>query len=250
MSGEELWRRAAGALACASAFALAIGCGGAAAPARVVIVPDAATWRHGRERLTQLSGSQSPRTFRVALAMTEPNTGRTLEARGAVAVAPPDGLRMILVGPGGATALDLWLAGDRYRFAVPPIDLLRRGALGAGDAASRGLPVAFLRWWLLRPLGGSMLWYERYGGDERFVLRDGAALVDVIVAADGSVHARRAAGADVETIDADRFGCGHAAYVHERTGLSIAVRCEGTEKSAPRREAFDDPDGAKAGEGS
>lgn len=241
--------RAARALAWTPVLALACACGGLAAAPRPVIVPDGATWRHGRHRLEELSGPRAAKTFRVALAMTEPVTGRTLEARGAVAVAPPDGLRMILVGPGGATALDLWVAKDRYRFAVPPIDLLRRGTLGSRDAASRGLPVAFLRWWLLRPLGGTMLWYQGEDDAERFVLRDGPALVDVLVARDGSVHARRAAGSDVETIDADRLGCGRAAYRHERSGLSISVRCEAIEKAAPRREAFEDPDAA-AREGS
>ena len=46
-----------------------------------------------------------------------------LQARGAVAMDPAAGdLRMILLGPGGATAIDLWMHGDAYRFVVPALD--------------------------------------------------------------------------------------------------------------------------------
>ena len=68
-----------------------------------------------------------PHTLRLAVKLREPFTGRTMEARGAVALSPPSALRMILLGPGGTTALDLWARDDEFRFAVPAIDLLRRG---------------------------------------------------------------------------------------------------------------------------
>src|SRR4029079_240686 len=97
----------------------------------------------------------------------------------------------ILLGPGGTTALDLWAKDDQFRFAVPAIDLLRRGDASTPREQMRGLPVDFLKWWLLRPAEGSLLWHERKGPAERFVLRDGPAIVDLCALDDGAVIARR-----------------------------------------------------------
>src|SRR6185503_11179086 len=143
-----------------------------------------AEWRWARHRLADLreqAGAGGPRTRKIALSLREPYTGRTLEARGAVAIDPPDALRMILIGPGGTTALDLWVRGDLYRFSVPAIGLLRRGDARASPAGARGLPVEFLRWWMLRPMQGELLWYVRDGATERFLLRDGDAVVRISV---------------------------------------------------------------------
>ncbi len=87
--------------------------------------------------------------------MRDPHTGKVFQARGAVAVDPRHALRMILIGPGGVTALDAWITDERFRFVVPPISLERRGG---GDAESaRGLPIGFFRWWMLHPLDGRLL---------------------------------------------------------------------------------------------
>ena len=72
--------------------------------------PAGAAWRQARAELAELRAVFAPplsRTVHVRLAMEHAPTGRRLQARGAVAVGRGDGLRMILVGPGGTTALDL-----------------------------------------------------------------------------------------------------------------------------------------------
>src|SRR5262245_451084 len=64
--------------------------------------PTLEAWRAARGRLAAIRTSlAAPRTLRIGLKLREPVTGRVLEARGAVAIAPPRSLRMILVGPGG-----------------------------------------------------------------------------------------------------------------------------------------------------
>ena len=100
---------------------------------------------------------------------------------------------MILLGPGGTTALDLWIDGDRFRFAVPAIDL--RQARRRGDAARRDArPAGRLPALVAAPPGrrarcsGTS---ARRGGD-RFVLRDGAAIVDLRAADDGRRRGARA----------------------------------------------------------
>ncbi len=146
---------------------------------------------HVLDRLRRSAAVASTR--RLALELREPHTGRVLAARGAVAVLPPRALRMILLGPGGTTALDLWASGDRYRFAVPVIDLKKRGDLGGPPEERRGLPVDFLTFWLLRPASGRLLWHAREAAADRFVLRgDGAAVVDLRAFDDGRIDVRRA----------------------------------------------------------
>jgi hypothetical protein len=214
--------------------------------------PTMEQWRWARQRLADLKakgGTKRARTLRIALALREPYTGRTLEARGAVALQPPRALRMILLGPGGTTALDLWSKDDRFRFEVPAIDLLRRGDARTPRSAMRGLPVGFLRWWLLRPLEGQLVWHRREVDGDRFVLRDGDALIRAHVGDDGRITARRStpssggAPADEESVTAARVGCGTARYTQRSTGLDVVVRCEAEETSKPPDpRAFEDPD--------
>ena len=212
-------------------------------------------WRAARDRLAELQREAStPRTLRISLVLREPMTGRTLEARGAVAIAPPSALRMILLGPGGTTALDLWLDRDRFRFAVPAIDLLRRGDASTPRASLRGLPIDFLRWWLLRPATGALLWAAEEDGASRLRLRDGAAIIDLRAAFGGRIEARRTTWAkalpeaplrliDEETVASDRIGCAEVRYQQASTGLEVTVRCEGEDLSPPNPRAFSDPDG-------
>jgi hypothetical protein len=222
--------------------------------------PSTASWRAGKDRLDALRRAATPatpRTLRVTLALREPFTGKTLRARGGVAVAPPESLRLILVGPGGTTALDLWAKGERFRFAVPAIGLVKRGDAATPRASMRGMPVDFLRWWLLRPAAGELLWHERAPGGDRFVLRDGAAIVDLFARDDGRVEATRtvwerdADGAlfrlEDEHVEASGVGCATVAYRQRSTGLEVNVVCEGEEtERAPSPRAFEDPDAAGA----
>jgi hypothetical protein len=223
-------------------------------------VSSAVEWRRARARLTELeqTSAGAPHTLKIALKLREPYSGRLMEARGAVAIAPPDALRMVLLGPGGTTALDLWASGERYRFAVPALELLRRGDASTPRTAMRGLPVDFLRWWLLRPFAGTLLWHEREATADRFVLRDANATVDLRVEDSGAITARRttflaeAAGeaphqVDEETVHADSLRCGVVRYRQASTHLDIVVTCEGEEPRAPNPRAFVDPDGDASG---
>jgi hypothetical protein len=242
---------------CAAFAVLTFSCAAPGNPKSPLTPPTRAEWQGARERLADLQAKargEGPRTMRLSLKLREPYTQRTLEARGAVAIAPPDALRMILLGPGGSTALDLWARGDRFRFAVPALDLVRRGDASTPRAAMRGLPVDFLRWWMLRPASGKLLWHRAEADGERFYLRDGAAIIELFASRGGSLWARRTTwgepspGAasrllDEEIVEADHVGCGSARYRQASTGLFISVVCEGEETArAPSARAFADPD--------
>jgi hypothetical protein len=239
------------------ALCLLAGC----APRPVIAAPrppTASEWQRGLARLDALRAAAArARTSRIALDLREPHTGRVLSARGAVAVSPPRALRMILLGPGGTTALDLWVDASRFRFAVPAIDLQKRGDLSAPREERRGLPVDFLAFWLLGPLRGELLWYERTvqrGGTDRFVLRDGAAIVDLTASDDGRLEARRAAWSEStpprlieeETVVAGGLGCAEVRYHQGSTGLDVSVRCEGEQPGEPAARALADPDQKEA----
>jgi hypothetical protein len=219
--------------------------------------PTLASWQQGRAALEALRRATSgARTERLAITIREPRTGRVFSARGAAAIVPPRALRMILLGPGGTTALDLWIDGDRWRFAVPALDLVKRGDLRAPPEERRGLPVDFLAWWLLRPASGALLWHARADGTDRFVLRDGAAVVDLRAGDDGRVDARRSLWStgeggprlvDDATIATPRVDCapgaGPVRYHQASTGLDVAVTCEGRTEGDPPEKALADPDG-------
>ncbi|AKT43192.1 hypothetical protein [Chondromyces crocatus] len=223
--------------------------------------------RRGLQRLEAFrkeADGLGARTLRVSFALREPRFGRLLEARGAVAIAPrldpgipgepPGALRMILLGPGGTTALDLWARGRRSRFAVPALDLLHRsdGAPSSSTPSSspRGLPVDFLRWWLLRPASGELRGYQHADGTNVFVLQDGDARIELATRTPGPIAARRRTWTDArreqlrdeEVVIADRLGCGTIRYAQSSTGLLVTVRCEAEERTPPSQRAFDDPD--------
>jgi hypothetical protein len=161
-------------------------------------------------------------------------TGRRLQARGAVAVGEGDGLRMIMLGPGGTTALDLWICGERFRYRVPALDLERRGTIDEGD--DEGLPVRFLRWWFLERLEGRLLSYSGDGPERRFVLSDDG---DVFFVEGGDGLTVTRAEERLALRDGD---CGHASYRHEGVGLTIEVECEAQEEEPAPVRAFADPD--------
>jgi hypothetical protein len=232
-----------------------------AGPAPVVIPPGPppteAVLRLGQARLDALRARAAvPTTRRIALELREPFTGKVLSARGAVALAPPRALRMILLGPGGTTALDLWIDGDSFRFAVPAIELAKRGDLHEPRATRRGLPVDFLAFWLLHPARGELAWYGVDAGGDRFVLRDGDALVELRTRADGAVEGHRSTWAatagtsadaapallEDETVSAAGLGCAQVTYHQRSTGLSVKVACEGETAGDPPARALLDPD--------
>lgn len=218
--------------------------GGLAAPARPVRGAD--EWREARRRWEALGAELAPshaRSVPIATTLRAPFLGAPVRARGAYAVRAPDGLRLQLVGPTGTLVLDVWAGAGDWRMA----SLGRVERKRAGDERP-GHPAAFLRWWLVRPLEGRLLYAGRFeGGDWLFGARSaGGASLRVRASADGRALdvERRSAGV-LERVRAEGLPCGLARYEYPARGVSVEVRCEG-EPSEPSPRAFDDPDRAGA----
>jgi len=213
--------------------------------------PTQAEWTLARERLTKLREAQPTKPYAevVRVAMHEPKTGKTFEARGAVAVDPHKAIRMILVGPGGATALDAWATADRFRLAVPALDLVRRGTVADG-----ALPIGFFRWWFLHPFDGRLLTARAKPASTLFVLRQGTATITILeetagaqaglaTRRDGKALDRLAwVGKDLGPGEGDR-----ALYQQPSTGLQVMVDVESIATDPPDPAAFVDPDPSGAG---
>jgi hypothetical protein len=229
-----------------SLVALASGCAANVSPP----LPTQAEWSAARVWLDELRATEPTKPFAavVQVALREPHTGRAFSARGAVAVDPHHAVRMILVGPAGATALDVWATPDRWRFEVPAANILRRG--GREDDPS--LPIGFFRWWFLAPLEGRLLTSVAGGSRERFVLRDRDATVDLTDsrgAAGEALHLVSASRRAGDAVDRIAFrGASFAAaagdsatYDQEGSGVHVEVRIE-SPADAPDPAAFVDPD--------
>ena len=93
----------------------------------------------------------------IEIAIRDDIAGRGFEGRGVLAVRPRHALRMILLGPGGTTAMDVWIRDDRYRVAIPALDRVVRGDAATPAAEQRGLPIALLSRWLVDPFGGCVV---------------------------------------------------------------------------------------------
>jgi hypothetical protein len=203
-------------------------------------------WSVARERLARLRRGQPERAYveRVRLAITDPRTGKQYEARGAVAISPDRAARMMLVGPGGTTALDVWVTKDRFRFVVPAINLKKRG--GTDPAEARGLPIGMLRWWFLSPLAGRLLLARSTPSESSWILRDGAATVTL--RSDGRRFvALRREGDTLEGIEWVARGLvpqsgARGQYIEGRFGLRVDVVVEEVLANEPDPEAFSDPD--------
>ncbi len=230
--------------ACAALVAFVSGC----MPDLVVARVDYTTFCDAKAALEAREAALvHPRKQNVSLELSAPYIPTPVQARGAAAMGPPGDLRMILLGPGGATAMDLWLHDDRYRFSVPAIGRTLRGDRATPPEKRRGLPVDFLRWWMLDPLRGELLFASQDAGGTEFVLRDRDAYVVAKVAPDGQVTATRTtwSGAgdklDEETIHATGFGCATVDYHQASTDLTVHAKCESESKGVPEK-AFVDPD--------
>lgn len=203
-------------------------------------------WTLSRQRLAHVRAEQPGRPYveRVRLAIRDPRSGRQYQARGAVAVSPDRAARMMLVGPGGTTALDVWVTKERFRFAVPAIQLEKRG--GHDPEEARGLPIGLLRWWFLDPLGGRLLTARSNAKESAWLLRDGDATVTVRT--DGRRFlAVRKEGDALEGIEwlgrglSPRAGS-RARYVDGTYGLRVDVVVEEVMAEEPDPAAFADPD--------
>jgi hypothetical protein len=215
-------------------------------------LPTQAEWDSARIWLAALRAGEPKTPFGAVVRVTlrEPYTRKTFEARGALAVDPHRALRMILVGPGGATAIDVWATKEQWRFEVPAASVLRRG--GSEDDPS--LPMGFFRWWFLGPTDGRLLTsvaprHSENGSAQRLVLREGGATIDLTDRRREGRHllsASRLAADGVDRIEFEgaSFAMGkgdHATYDEESSGVHVEVTVEAP-ADAPDPEAFTDPD--------
>ena len=233
-------------------FAL-LSCG---APATSPRRPDPRTWE-SIQRALEAERAAAPRlpwSARVSVSIHEPRSGRVVDGRGAMAVAPGRALRLVLVGAAGATMLDAWVTADRWRVAIPPAGQVRRGTAGSSDrrdsADARDLPVGFLRWLFFTPLQGKLVAGEQEPNGFLFVLRDGEVVLEVrLRPCDRGRFAtvtRRSPGR-IERLDECRAANAPrpgdwVTYQDDSTGLRCDLTIESMATEPPDDVAFRDPD--------
>ena len=225
-----------------------------------------AEWTRARQLLSllRLSEPAHPYVAELTVALHERVSGRGFGARGALAVDPHRALRLVLLGPGGTTALDLWVTPTRFRLVVPSMDLVKRG--GTSTAGTAGLPVAFFRWWFLGPLDGRLLdahlaratgesseLYVRASDGATVWMREGPppAVRPGARGADrpGMLAIRRVPG-DVDrslewsgsTLFPHPGDVARYREEHPSFGIDVTVRIDALGQAAPDPAAFDDPD--------
>lgn len=124
----------------------------------------------------------------LSIGIRDAISGRGFEGRGVVLVKPREALRMILLGPGGTTAMDVWIAAGKWRVAIPALDRVSRGDASTPRETMRGLPIDLLWRWLVDPYGGTLV----------HARAEGQGFVAFLKRGPGSFEIRRrsAAGAD------------------------------------------------------
>jgi hypothetical protein len=219
-------------------------------PRRDTEVPDIGQeeWTLSRERLARMRMELPHRPYveRVQISVVDPRTGQLFRARGAVAISPDHAARLVLLGPGGTTALDLWVTRDRFRFSIPSIKLERRGGSDLSDV--RGLPIGFFRWWFLSPLGGELVLARSSRSEVAFLLRHGPATVTLRTNGDHFVAIRRESG-HLEGLEwsglVPRAGA-RGRYIDGDLGMRVHVVVEEVLPDEPDPAAFLDPDAEPA----
>ncbi len=214
------------------------GCATAGAGGVAATEPDPAAFVEAARRIEALKGELGgDRTDTLSLELDAPYLPSSIKARGAIAVRAPDQLRMIMLGPGGTTAMDLWMKADRFRFSIPSLAREISGDSKTPAEQKRGLPVDFLRAFMLDPLGGRMLAASKSGRELRVLLRERDGKISDLTLLDGkALKLHRAwfneAGElyEEEWIEASGFGCATATYRQKTTQLHVTAHCE---KSRP-----------------
>lgn len=213
-------------------------------------------WKEARAALEKLKTgvSRTPYVANVATTLRDGRTGRTVDGRGAIAIAPGEAVRMILVGGAGATLLDAWVTRDRWRIALPPLDVVRRG----GAENPRGLPVGFLRWWFVTQFDGVLFAASVQPAGDVWMLRDHDAVIDLRITPWKSamcVTAVRRSPGHAERIEERGSGPSplqaavgdQVAYVDETSGLRVTVAVESIAPGPPDPAAFENPDTHEGG---
>lgn len=233
-------RRLLGRSVLAALAAALTGCGATASP--VWRPPTRAELGSVHARLDALRAELGTRTEEVRIALEAPLIPGEVRARGAIAASPGRAVRMILVGPGGGTAADLWLDAERHRLVLPGREEVARGR--RGDPLPF-VPVDLLRAWFLEPLAGELLDATVTPQGSRAVLRGRDGLVFVTLPRDGSLVLERGGGTrDVERIRAPSgAGCAEVVYERPRTGVRASITCEARRGEVAER-ALIDPDGS------
>ncbi len=228
------------------ACALACGCAPELAPAAP---PSAAAQIEALVRLSELEKrARAPRTDRVRLRIDAPYLPAPIEARGALAVEPGRGMRLVLLGPGGTTALDFWASGDRYRLSLPELGTDARGDARSPRGMRRALPIELFRWWMLDPFGGELLFAVQESGAVRAALARERYVTHLRLHDDGALSAHRvwrserdgAPHVDEEWLELDVYPCGRARYEQRSTRLVVEITCEDSREGvAPK--ALEEP---------
>lgn len=235
-------------LSCAVVTMVVAGCGPPAEPPALPDGPRATqVWRQHRAALDDVRRAFDlgrPYSLNVTLELWVERLGMRTRGRGAVAVYPPHGVRMIMLGPGGTTAMDLWICRDAFRFSVPAVDLTRRGDASTPPEELRGLPVEFLRWWFLEPIGGRLLAAFEEPRGHRFILKEDDSAVHLLTSPGKPtpIAVRRVSAGDEERIETTAELCGHVHYHQRSTSIDLDVTCEKVNDGIPPARAFADPD--------
>lgn len=219
--------------------------------------PDASTYARLRGQLEERRDARpsSPWAAGIHVVLREPTSGRTVEGRGAIAVAPGRAVRMILLAGAGSTMLDAWVSTERYRIAIPALDRVRSGS----ETEVADLPVGFLRWWFLSPLRGTLFAASASTGqtDDVWLLRTGESVVELRAApckpgegqGQGLVAIRRAGGHAERVLECRGRAAGasvgdFAEYDDLVMGLHVRIDVESVASAPPDEQAFRDPDAA------
>jgi hypothetical protein len=143
--------------------------------------------------------------------------------------------------------LDAWVTRDRWRIAVPPANIVRRG----GRDEPRDVPVGFLRWWFFRPLEGTLFAasHAEPSGEpgDVFLLRDAdGATVDLrpgrCLRVSRRVHARTERVEECARTPGVPAPGDRVRYEDEASGLTVDLELESLASEPPDDEAFRDPD--------
>lgn len=192
--------------------------------------PSRAELEAARAWLQSLRSELGPRTEEIRITLEAPLLPGAIRARGAIAVEPHRAARLVLLGPGGTTAADLWMDRDAHRLAIPAREEIVRGRRGE---ELRGMPLELFRSWFLEPLEGELLDASIDGDQLSAVLRTADATVFVRAKRSGDLRLERVprrswpGGArDVEIVHAEAgTGCGRVTYERPRVGVRAEITC-------------------------
>jgi hypothetical protein len=226
--------------------ALLAGCGDPQWPA-----PNAATWPTYVALLDQLRDQvrpASPWAATLGFRAFDSHSGRTIEGRGALAVAPGSAARLVLVGPAGATVLDAWITREQWRVAVPQAHMVERG----GTRSPTDLPVGFLHWWFVAPLSGTLVAATFTKTGLAWLLHDGPAHVELrkwfcddkrmLLEATRRQPGKKERATECRTEGAAITVGDRASYDDLTNGLHVDVEVQAVAATPPDPDAFRDPE--------